>query len=257
MPTRQFTREQHDQAAGGERSFGARLLDAVTHSGPGYQVGAAEVAHLRARVAELEADRDAAVAAAVRRALEDFAAEAETFQAFNHDERRGIERVRDLARRKAAVASPAREQGESAHGSSLLPPVLREAMRRQDEEEATIADALARAREQGEEQQPETGEPWSYTEDDPDGDTLTVMPLPDAVSIDADSCDTGHAAVHIPHAVVPQLLAAIRTAAGQPDRADVILRLVASWAASSEGRDVLVEELAAAGHPLPEESSCS
>lgn len=33
---------------------------------------------------------------------------------------------------------------------------------------------------------------------------------------------------------------------------DDVLRIVADWYASSEGRDVLREDLAAAGHPLPE-----
>lgn len=33
---------------------------------------------------------------------------------------------------------------------------------------------------------------------------------------------------------------------------DGVLRIVADWYASSEGRDVLIEDLAAAGHQLPE-----
>ena len=32
-----------------------------------------------------------------------------------------------------------------------------------------------------------------------------------------------------------------------------VLRIVAGWYASSEGRDVLIEDLAAAGYPLPDE----
>ena len=36
-----------------------------------------------------------------------------------------------------------------------------------------------------------------------------------------------------------------------------VLRIVADWYASSEGRDVLIEDLAAAGYPLPDEEQPS
>jgi hypothetical protein len=49
---------------------------------------------------------------------------------------------------------------------------------------------------------------------------------------------------------VKQMLTRMRANASTHDL-DYLLRLIARWVASSEGRDVLVDELAAAGYPLP------
>jgi hypothetical protein len=76
---------------------------------------AAEVKRLRARVAELEADRDAAVAAAVRRALEDAAERQRKFvlsDDFVCDDWEAALTVVDLI--DPAVASPAPATGEEA-----------------------------------------------------------------------------------------------------------------------------------------------
>ncbi|MCA1218673.1 hypothetical protein [Streptomyces sp. 8L] len=239
-----------------------------------------ENARLRVQLQEARRALDLACqgsGAAVRRALEDFASRLTARAAPMGAEYFRVDQVADAARRIAAEehgpAAAAREQGE-VQPDEGLPAQLARVTAERDELLTELDGRDAEARERW--IQKSLDETRIRSMEFRNGAEMQIEPAREllahwvaaarAVLGDAPNysetvaMDVKVAESPARYSLVVQRLAPRALTpheARQRAEADLssVLRIVSAWAASSEGRDVLIEDLAAAGHPLPDEKT--